>query len=202
MTYIDDYVRGAMEAIAIVDKSRLEEIVRTFEVVRGTGGRVFVIGNGGGAANATHFVSDLRKLCHVQAFNATDNVAELTARANDDGWEHAYADWLAGSGIDQADLLFVFSVGGGNREENLSMNLVRAIELAQVRGATVSGIVGPGGGYAAQASRLVLKTPPVAADLVTLLTESLQVLVSHLIVGHPALKAQALTWESRVGQSR
>jgi D-sedoheptulose 7-phosphate isomerase len=158
---------------------------------------LFFLGVGGSAANSAHAVNDFRKIAGFEAYAPTDNVAELTARTNDDGWESVFAAWLRGSHLRREDAVFVFSVGGGDREKNISANLVRALEYARDVGATVVGVVGRDGGFTARVANAVVVIPTISPDRVTPHTEAFQAVVWHLLVSHPALQIAATTWESR-----
>ncbi len=179
-----------------LDTEGLENMAQGLAAVRGGGGRLFILGVGGSAAHASHAVNDFRKLCGFEAYAPTDNVSELTARVNDDGWDTCYSDWLAGSHLAARDALLVFSVGGGNREKNVSMNLVRAIELALERGARVFGIVGRDGGFTRRAAYACVVIPVVNAKHTTPHTEGMCSVLWHLLVSHPALQVAETKWES------
>jgi D-sedoheptulose 7-phosphate isomerase len=165
-------------------------------VVRDAGGRLFFLGVGGGAGHAGHAVNDFRKIAGFEAYAPTDNVSELTARINDDGWDTAFAAWLRGSRLSSRDAVFVFSVGGGDLAKSVSVNLVRALEFAQSVGAQIFGIVGRNGGYTAQVAQVCLVVPTVNPAHVTLHTEGFQAVLWHLLVGHPALNQSVTKWES------
>lgn len=165
---------------------------------RNAGGRLFILGVGGGAGNATHAVNDFRKIADIEAYTPTDNVSELTARVNDDGWDTSFSAWLRGSRLRCQDTIFVFSVGGGNREKRVSMNIVRALELAKERGTSIIGLVGRDGGYTAQVANAVVVIPTLSPDTVTPHAEAFQAVVWHLIVSHPRLKAHEMKWESTI----
>jgi D-sedoheptulose 7-phosphate isomerase len=178
-----------------VDPDQVDAIVAGLREVRERGGRLFLLGVGGGAGHASHAVNDFRKLCAIESYTPTDNVSELTARVNDDGWDTAYSEWLKTSRLNADDAILVFSVGGGSREHNVSVNLVNAIELARSVGAAIYGVVGsPGGTLAELADVAVLIAPP--AELRTPLVESFQTLVWHALVSHPDLAVQEGHWES------
>lgn len=177
-----------------LDTQKIESMARALADVRERKGRLFILGVGGSAGNASHAVNDFRKLCNVEAYAPTDNVSELTARTNDEGWETVFAGWLAGSNMSANDAILVFSVGGGNAERNVSMNLVHALQLAQELGAKILGVVGRDGGYTAQAGDEVVIVPTVEASLVTPLSEAFQAVVWHCLVSHPALKQNATKW--------
>ena len=189
------YFAAAAQLSEAVDGAQVDAMARGLVTLRERGGRLFIVGVGGGAGHASHAVNDFRKLAAIESYAPSDNVSELTARTNDDGWETSYSEWLKTSRISEADGLLVFSVGGGSREHNTSVNLVNAIELARDRGALVYGVVGaPGGTLAQVADVAVLIEPP--ADLRTPLVESFQAVVWHALVSHPELAAAQGHWES------
>jgi len=190
------YLRETAELLARIDADALEALATTLAAVRDAGGRLFILGVGGSAGHAGHAVNDFRKLCGFEAYAPTDNVCELTARINDEGWEGSFAAWLRGSRIGAADALLVFSVGGGDKARGISANIVAAIELAKAVGAKVTGIVGRDGGHAAAAGDAVVVVPPLFAERITPHTEGLCAVLWHLLVSHPALKAAATKWES------
>jgi D-sedoheptulose 7-phosphate isomerase len=193
--HTDRYFDEVAVLAAAVDRDRVDALARGLASVRHRGGRLFVLGVGGGAGHASHAVNDFRKLCAIESYAPSDNVSELTARTNDDGWDTAYAAWLRTSRLTDRDALMVFSVGGGSREHNVSVNLVNAIELAHEVGAAIFGIVGsPGGTVGELANIAILIDPP--ADLRTPLVESFQAVVWHGLVSHPQLAAQVGHWES------
>ncbi len=191
MSFTASYLDAAAAVLARLDRDGIERLAAALAATRERGGRVFVLGVGGSAANAGHAVNDLRKIAGLEAYAPTDNVAELTARINDDGWETAFAAWLAGSRLGPRDAVLVLSVGGGDVERGVSVNLVRAVAYARAQGATVGGIVGRDGGFTARHADACVVIPPVAAELVTPLTEAFQALVWHLLVNHPRLQAGA-----------
>ena len=160
------------------------------------GGRLFFLGVGGSAGNASHAVNDFRKICGIEAYTPTDNVSELTARTNDNGWESVFVDWLKGSKFNSKDGIFVLSVGGGNIEKNISVNLVHALDYAKEVGARIFGIVGRDGGYTSKVAHACIIVPTVNPETVTSHTESFQGILLHLIVSHPALKVSEMKWES------
>jgi D-sedoheptulose 7-phosphate isomerase len=189
------YMAAAADLARAIDASRLDAIARGLAAVRERGGRLFVLGVGGGAGHASHAVNDFRKLCAIESYAPTDNVSELTARTNDDGWETTLSAWLEVSRLSARDALLVFSVGGGSRERGVSVNLVRAMEAARAVGASLYGIVGaPGGTLAELADVAVLVEPPPA--LRTPLVESFQAVVWHALVSHPELAVKQGHWES------
>jgi D-sedoheptulose 7-phosphate isomerase len=166
--------------------------------VRTRGGRVFFLGVGGGAGHASHAVNDFRKIAGIECYAPTDNVSELTARINDDGWETSYRNWLRGSRLNSRDMVFIFSVGGGDVERNVSANLVRALQYAKEIGAKICGVVGRDGGFTAQVADACVLIPVVNSETITPHTESFQTIVWHLLVSHPKLKAHEMKWESVV----
>lgn len=177
-----------------LDAAQIGRMAAGLAACRDRGGRLFVLGVGGSAGNAGHAVNDFRKLCDFEAYAPTDNVSELTARANDEGWETVFAGWLAGSRVNDKDAVLIFSVGGGNAAANVSMNIVQALDLAKSRGASIFGIVGRDGGHTAEVGDVVVVVPTPAPDLVTPLAEAFQGVVWHALVSHPALKKNATKW--------
>jgi D-sedoheptulose 7-phosphate isomerase len=194
--YAADYLRQAAEIAARIDAGEIERLAALLRLVRDRGGRLFLVGVGGGAGHASHAACDFRKIAGIEAYSVTDNVSELTARVNDEGWETSYRNWLAASRLSSNDMLFVFSVGGGNLEKNVSANLVCALEYARERGAAIGGIVGRDGGHTAQVADSCVLVPVVDNETITPHTEAFQALVWHLLVSHPALKAAEMKWES------
>jgi D-sedoheptulose 7-phosphate isomerase len=194
-TFSDEYLDETIAIVAELDRGAIEAVAAGLASVRGTG-RLFVLGVGGSAAHASHAVNDFRKICGFEAYTPTDNAAELTARINDDGWDDSFAAWLAGSRLASGDALLVFSVGGGSREHDISVNLVRAIELARERGAKTFGIVGRDGGYTASVADACVVIPPLVSARVTPHTEGLCAVVWHLVVSHPLLAQTTTKWES------
>src|SRR5690242_7030198 len=164
--------------------------------VRELGGRLFILGVGGSAGHASHAVNDFRKLCGFEAYAPTDNVSELTARTNDEGWETVFSEWLVTSRLGERDALLVFSVGGGNREKNVSANLVRAVDMARQVGAQVFGIIGRDGGHTGRHATAAVIIPPLFADRITPHTEGLAAVIWHLLVSHPLLQRNSTKWES------
>lgn len=193
--HVERYFAAVAELAPAIDVDQVDAVARGLAAVRARGGRVFVVGVGGGAGHASHAVNDFRKLCNLESYAPTDNVSELTARTNDDGWETSYSGWLEVSRLGADDALVVFSVGGGSREHNVSVNLVNALELAKRVGASIYGVVGsPGGTTAELADAVVLVAPP--DDLRTPLVESYQAVVWHALVSHPELAVKSGHWES------
>jgi D-sedoheptulose 7-phosphate isomerase len=193
--HVDRYFATVSDLAAAIDGDQVDAIARGLAAVRARGGRLFIVGVGGGAGHASHAVNDFRKLCGIESYSPSDNVSELTARTNDDGWETSYSAWLEGSRLRADDAILVFSVGGGSREHNVSVNLVNALELARKVGASIYGVVGsPGGTTSELADATVLVAPP--ADLRTPLVESFQAVVWHALVSHPELAVHQAHWES------
>jgi D-sedoheptulose 7-phosphate isomerase len=190
------YLEESVQAIQKLDASSIDAVAEGLARIRDAGGRLFVLGVGGSAAHASHAVNDFRKLCAFEAYAPTDNVSELTARVNDEGWDTTFSEWLKGSRLGAVDAVLVFSVGGGSKEKNISMNLVRALEHARSVGAKVFGIVGRDGGFTAEVAAACVIIPVVSSERVTLHTEGLCAVVWHLLVGHPALKRAPTKWES------
>jgi D-sedoheptulose 7-phosphate isomerase len=194
--YTAAYVQEAIEILRRIDQSAIERMGDLLAELRERGGRLFFLGVGGGAGHASHAVNDFRKIAGIEAYTPTDNVSELTARVNDDGWETSYVNWLRCSRLKASDMVFVFSVGGGDVKRNISANLVRALEYAKQLGATVCGVVGRDGGYTAQVADACVLVPIVNSATITPHTESFQAVVWHLLVSHPKLKAAEMKWES------
>jgi D-sedoheptulose 7-phosphate isomerase len=195
MTFTQNYLDESIELIKQLDATAIEAMAIGLAGVRG-GGRLFILGVGGSAGHAGHAVNDFRKLCGFEAYAPTDNVSELTARVNDEGWDTCFVEWLRGSRLRAGDGVLVFSVGGGNRASNISVNLVRSLELAHDVGAKVFGIVGRDGGYTKQVADVCVIIPTVAAERITPHTEGFCAVVWHLLVSHPALQRAATKWES------
>lgn len=194
--YIKEYLKEAEKICSTLSQGAIAQIVEAFVRLRADGGRLFILGVGGSAANASHAVNDFRKIANIESYAPTDNVAELTARINDDGWDNSYARWLKVSRLGQKDAILVLSVGGGDAERKVSVNLVEALRLAQAVGAKIYGIVGRDGGYTAQVANACVIVPPVNPATVTPHTEAFQAVVWHLIVSHPALVVNEMKWES------
>jgi len=193
--YTRRYLEEACEIASLLDGRMIDRMVDLLCETRARGGRLFFLGVGGGAGHAGHAVNDFRKIAGMECYAPTDNVSELTARINDDGWESSYANWLRGSRLRTGDTVFVFSVGGGVVRERVSMNLVESLKLAQRTGATVLGVVGRDGGYTAEVADACLVVPTLSDDMVTAHTESFQAVVWHLLVSHPRLKRNEMKWE-------
>jgi D-sedoheptulose 7-phosphate isomerase len=196
MTYARKHLDEAAEIIRRIDVDRIERLAESLADVRRRDGRVFFLGVGGGAGNCSHAVNDFRKIAGIESYAPTDNVSELTARTNDEGWETVFSEWLKVSRLSARDAVFVMSVGGGSLEKNISPNLVSALKLARSVGARVLGIVGRDGGFTATVADAAVIIPTVNAETVTPHTEAFQAVVWHLLVSHPALKARQTKWES------
>jgi D-sedoheptulose 7-phosphate isomerase len=196
MSYTQEHLAEAGRILSLIDTERVEQIVTILASVRENGGRLFFIGVGGSAANCSHAVNDFRKIAGFEAYTPVDNVSELTARTNDEGWEGVFAEWLKGSRLRNTDAVFVMSVGGGDLQAGISGNVVRALEYAKQIGARVVGIVGRDGGYTARVADAYVIVPTVNARTVTPHTEAFQAVIWHLLVSHPALKARQTKWEA------
>lgn len=196
MQYINEYLQDVIEITKKIDQSEIDKMVNNLVDVRKGGGRIFFIGVGGGAGNASHAVNDFRKIADIESYAPTDNVSELTARINDEGWETCYAEWLRGSRLCSDDAIFVFSVGGGDKEKNISVNLIRALEFGKETGAKILGITGRDGGFTAQIADACVIVPTVRTNTITTHTESFQVVLWHLLVSHPKLMKASMKWES------
>jgi len=196
MSYSKQHLQETAQVVAQIDPALCEKAVELLATVRANGGRLFILGVGGSAANASHAVNDFRKIADLECYAPTDNVSELTARTNDEGWASVFVEWLKGSRLNGRDAVLVLSVGGGNLEKNVSSNLVAALKLAKNRGAKVLGIVGRDGGYTAQVADVVILVPTVNPSNVTPHTEAFQAVVWHLFVSHPSLKIAETKWES------
>src|SRR5690349_6054765 len=196
MSYSDEYLRESAEIVSELDRNLCEKAVELLAAVRARGGRLFILGVGGSAANASHAVNDFRKLAGMEAYAPTDNVSELTARTNDDGWPSVFVEWLKGSRLNEKDAILVLSVGGGSVEKNVSPNLVSALQLAKERGSAIVGILGRDGGYTARVADVAIVIPTVNPANVTPHTEAFQAVVWHLWISHPALKIADTKWES------
>ena len=196
MSFTKDFLDEVRTVAERLDSAAIEAAIDRLQVVREAGGRLFILGVGGGAANASHAANDFRKICGVECYAPTDNVAELTARTNDEGWPTIFAEWLRGSRLSPRDAILVLSVGGGSLEHNVSPNIVRAIQYAKEIGASVIGIVGRDGGFTAKMADAVVIIPTVNPAHITPHTEAFQGIVWHLFVSHPRLKITQTKWES------
>lgn len=196
MTFSESYVNEAITVLQSTDRAAIEACAAGLASVRDRGGRLFILGVGGSAGHASHAVNDFRKICGFEAYTPTDNVSELTARTNDEGWETTFSQWLIGSRLSADDGILVFSVGGGDVEHKVSTNIVLALQLAKERGASIYGVVGRDGGFTATVADACVVLPPLFADHVTPHTEGLTAVIWHLFVSHPALQSMPTRWES------
>jgi D-sedoheptulose 7-phosphate isomerase len=196
MTFAEIYLQEAAEIVRRLDATAIEKVVALLARVKADGGRVFFLGVGGSAANCSHAVNDFRKLAGIECYAPTDNVAELTARTNDEGWESVFTGWLKVSRLSPRDALFILSVGGGDTERNISPNLVSAIKLAHEVGARVTGVVGRDGGFTAREADACVIIPTVNAATVTPHSEAFQAVIWHLLVSHPLLRENQTKWEA------
>lgn len=196
MSFSKNFLINTSKIANTLDHEVVENIAREISDLRKRKGRLFFIGSGGGAGHASHAVCDFRKLANIECYSPSDNVSELTARVNDDGWDTAYSNWLKVSNFNSNDAIFVFSVGGGNEEKNISINLVNCVSLANKIGASVMGIVGRDGGFTKKSSDLTMVIPNIDKDLVTPHTEGWQAVLWHLLVSHPLVAINEAKWES------
>lgn len=196
MGHAEAYLKEAAEILGRLDLAAIQKMVDLLVALRARRGRLFVLGVGGSAGNASHAVNDFRKICGIEAYTPVDNVSELTARVNDDGWESVFSRWLEVSRLSKDDLIFVLSVGGGDLERNVSPNLVRALQYAKQQGAAICGVVGRDGGYTAKVADACVIIPTVNPATVTPHAEAFQPVIWHLLVSHPALQAAPMKWES------
>lgn len=192
--HVNNFFQQVKSIADLIDKKEIDSLATALVTLRENGGRLFLLGVGGSAANCSHAVNDFRKLCGIETYAPTDNVSELTARINDEGWDGAFAGWLKGSKFDTKDALFILSVGGGNLEKQVSVNLIKAIDLAKEKQAKVFGIVGRDGGYTKKTGDVVVLVPVVDEKLVTPHSEAFQAVVWHCLVSHPVLQIQATKW--------
>ncbi len=196
MNYAESHLQEAIEIIKQIDTDSIEKVVNLLQTVKTTGGRIFFLGVGGSAGNCSHAVNDFRKIVEIESYAPTDNVSELTARTNDEGWPTIFESWLKISKLNSKDLIFIFSVGGGSLEKNISPNLVLALQYAKKVGSKITGVVGRDGGYTAQVADACVVIPTVNPENITPHTEAFQAVIWHLIVSHPKLKANQTKWES------
>jgi D-sedoheptulose 7-phosphate isomerase len=196
MSYALQHLQEASQIIQKIDVVAIEKMADLLAAVKSEGGRIFFLGVGGSAGNCSHAVNDFRKIVGIESYAPTDNVSELTARTNDEGWASVFVEWLKVSKLAAKDAIFIFSVGGGNLERNISPNLVEAIKLAKSIGAKVTGVVGRDGGYTAQAADACVIIPTVNPETITPHSEAFQAVVWHLLVSHPKLKVNQTKWES------
>ncbi|MDR6774208.1 SIS domain-containing protein [Azospirillum sp. BE72] len=198
LSHADRFFAEVQAVAGGIDRTGIENMVKALVALRTQAGRLFFVGVGGSAANCSHAVNDFRKLCRIEAYSPVDNVAELTARTNDEGWDSVFAEWLAVSRAGERDALFVLSVGGGDSERGISTNIVRAVDEAKARGMTVFGIVGRASGHTAKNGDHVIVVPDVNPGHVTPLSEAFQAVIWHCLVSHPALQSVSTKWESAV----
>jgi len=198
MSYAQQHLNESIEIIRKIDVTAIEKMADLLAQVKTDGGRIFFLGVGGSAGNCSHAVNDFRKIVGIESYAPTDNVSELTARTNDEGWASVFVEWLKVSKLTAKDMLFIFSVGGGNLENNISPNLVEALKLAKTIGSKVIGVVGRDGGYTAHVADACVIIPTVNSDNVTPHSEAFQGVVWHLLVSHPKLKVNQTKWESTV----
>jgi D-sedoheptulose 7-phosphate isomerase len=196
MSFAKDFLAEVQQVVAQLNADAIEKCADELAKVRERGGRLFILGVGGSAGNASHAVNDFRKICGFEAYAPTDNVSELTARTNDDGWATIFSEWLKGSRLNSKDGLLIFSVGGGNLEKNVSPNLVSAVQLAKETGAAIVGVVGRDGGFTAKEATACVIVPTVNPTHVTPHSEAFQAVIWHLLVSHPKLKVAQTKWES------
>jgi D-sedoheptulose 7-phosphate isomerase len=202
MSYAAQYFEEATKILSLLDQSAVERTADLLLELRERSGRLFLLGVGGGAGHASHAVCDFRKIAQIEAYAPSDNVSELTARVNDDGWDTCYANWLRGSRLNNKDMVLIFSVGGGDAKNNISANLVRALDHARDVSATICGIVGRDGGYTKRIANSCVLVPVVNPATITPHTESFQAMIWHLLVSHPKLKVGEMKWESVQSQAR
>ncbi len=196
MSFAEEYIAETIDIVRRLDAVAIDRLAQRLAESRDRGGRLFILGVGGSAGHASHAVNDFRKICGFEAYTPTDNVSELTARINDEGWETSFVEWLKISRISDRDAILIFSVGGGNVEKNVSVNLVKAIDEAKSRRARIFGIVGKDGGYTKKMADECVVIPTAAADRITPHTEGLCAVVWHMLVSHPSLKVTQTKWES------
>ncbi len=196
MSYVRNFLKEVHQIVDGLNVAEIESMVKHLIDLRSKGGRLFFLGVGGGAGNASHAVNDFRKICGIESYTPADNVSELSARVNDDGWATVFVNWLKGSRLRNVDGVFIFSVGGGNAEKNISVNIVQALKYAREAGAKVFGIVGRDGGYTAKVADACVVVPTVNPETITPHTESFQAIIWHLIVSHPEMKISEMKWES------
>jgi D-sedoheptulose 7-phosphate isomerase len=194
--YAARYLAEVAKIAAMIEPGKIDRMAALLRDVRDQGGRVFFLGVGGGAGHASHAASDFRKIAGIESYAASDNVSELTARINDDGWETSYSGWLRGSHLNSKDAVFVFSVGGGDLEKKISLNLVDSLRLAKEVGARIAGIVGRDGGFTGKIGDEVIVVPTLSPDVITPHTEGFQAVLWHCLVTHPDLKLHEMKWES------
>jgi len=196
MEFIDRYIKDSQSILDKIDRAGIYAMVSILDKARAQRGRLFILGVGGGAGHSSHAVNDFRKICGIEAYTPTDNVSEITARVNDEGWDTAYVNWLKGSNLAKTDVILVFSVGGGNLEEGISVNIIKSLQYAKEVGSSICGIVGRDGGYTAEVADACVIIPTIDREHVTPHTEGCQAVVWHLLVSHPDLQRYDTKWES------
>jgi len=194
--FVKQYLEETIQIINALNPKEIEDVAIQLQPIRNQEGRLFILGVGGSAGHASHAVNDFRKICNIECYTPTDNVSELTARINDEGWDTSFVNWLRGSNLSMWDAVLVLSVGGGSIEKNVSMNLVKALEYAADKKATIVGVVGKDGGFTKQVADACVVIPPLVSDRITPHTEGLCSVVLHLLATHPLLKVEATKWES------
>ena len=194
--YIESYLNEVIEITNKIDKDEIEKMIKIILKTKSAEGRIFFLGVGGSAGNASHAVNDFRKIAGIECYSPTDNVSELTARVNDDGWDSSFVNWLKGSRLNSKDCIFIFSVGGGNKEKNVSVNLVNSLIFAKETGSSIIGIVGKDGGHTAKLADACVIIPTVNKETITPHSESFQATIWHLLVTHPLIKSFEMKWES------
>lgn len=200
--YINIYLKEVLEITSKIDKAEIEKMINVILKVKKNEGRIFMLGVGGSAGNASHAVNDFRKIAGIECYTPTDNVSELTARVNDDGWDSSFVNWLKGSRLNSSDCIFIFSVGGGNLEKNVSVNIVNSLKYAKETGSSIIGIVGKDGGYTAKVADACVIIPVVNPETITPHSEAFQATIWHLLVTHPAIKKNEMKWESVDSQKK
>ena len=195
MDFIKQYISTSKDILDEIDSNEISKIIDILQSTRDSG-RLFILGVGGGAGHASHAVNDFRKICGIESYSPTDNVSELTARINDEGWDTSYLNWLMGSNLNKNDSILVFSVGGGNLKNNVSVNIVKSLQFAKDTGCKITGIVGRDGGFTAEIADACVISPPLDKDQITPHTEGFQALIWHLLVSHPKLQKFEMKWES------
>ena len=200
--YINIYLKEVLEITSKIDKAEIEKMINVILKVKKNEGRIFMLGVGGSAGNASHAVNDFRKIAGIECYTPTDNVSELTARVNDDGWDSSFVNWLKGSRLNTNDCIFIFSVGGGNLEKNVSVNIVNSLKFAKEMGSSIIGIVGKDGGYTAKVADACVIIPVVNPETITPHSEAFQATIWHLLVTHPAIKENEMKWESVDSQKK
>jgi D-sedoheptulose 7-phosphate isomerase len=196
MSYTTDYLSEVRSIVDRIDPKAIDKMVEIILKIRSSNGRLFFLGVGGGAGNASHAVNDFRKIAQIESYSPCDNVSELSARINDNGWDSVFVDWLKGSRFSKKDGLFIFSVGGGNQQKNVSVNLVKALQYGKEIGGSIVGIVGRDGGFTAQVADACVIVPTVNQSTVTPHTEAFQAVIWHLIVSHPLMRLSEMKWEA------